>query len=360
MKNVEISGVRAVYFSPTGSTKTITEYVAKGLAELLGVPMRSTSYTLPGERERALTSMELSHREDSEERLQSTAKSLQNVPGVFAPGELVVWGTPTYAGRIPNKTLDFVREILTTRAKLEALADSVGKVAKEISTAVNSESDKSVFRNLMIPIAVYGNRSFDNCLAELGGLMKKGGHVPVAGIAMPTRHTFSKTLGAGRPDSADFKALDDFCVKIKHKLMDMAVAPVAFPGEEEPERYYTPLRADGEPAKFLKAKPQLHPEKCTGCGTCAAVCPMGSITFADSKASSGDDNAGISVDNEIQRSSEIIANLPAFPGICIKCQACIQHCQNGALYFDDADFLSHVAMLEANFAKERKEPQLFL
>ncbi len=331
MKNIEISGVRAVYFSPTGSTKTITEYVAKGLAELLGVPMRSTSYTLPGERARALTSMELSHQEDSEERLQSTAKPLQNVPGVFEPGELVVWGTPTYAGRIPNKTLDFVREILTTIAG-----------------------------NLMVAIAVYGNRSFDNCLAELGGLMKKGGHLPVAGIAMPTRHTFSKTIGAGRPDSADFKALDDFCVKIKHKLMDMTVAPVAFPGEEEPERYYTPLRADGEPAKFLKAKPQLHPEKCTGCGTCAAVCPMGSITFADSKASSGDDNAGISVDKEIQRSSELIANLPIFPGICIKCQACIQHCKNGALYFDDADFLSHVKMLEANFAKERKEPQLFL
>jgi ferredoxin len=275
--------------------------------------------------------MELSHREDSEERLQSTAKPLQNVPGVFAPGELVVWGTPTYAGRIPNKTLDFVREILTTIAG-----------------------------NMMVAIAVYGNRSFDNCLAELGGLMKKGGHLPIAGIAMPTRHTFSKTLGVGRPDSADFKTLDDFCVKIKHKLMDMPVAPVAFPGEEEPERYYVPKRLDGEPAVFLKAKPQLHPEKCTGCGTCAAVCPMGSITFADSKASSGDDNAGISADKEIQRSSEIIANLPAFPGICIKCQACIQYCQNSALYFDDADFLSHVAMLEANFTKERKEPQLFL
>lgn len=350
MKNVEISGVRAVYFSPTGSTKIITEYVAKGLAELLGVPMRSTSYTLPGERARALASMELSHREDGGERLQSTAKPLQNVPGVFAPGELVVWGTPTYAGRIPNKTLDFVREILTTRAKSEALADSVDKVVKEISTAVNSESDKSVFRNLMIPIAVYGNRSFDNCLAELGGLMKKGGHLPVAGIAMPTRHTFSKTLGAGRPNAADFKALDDFCVKIKHKLMDMAVAPVAFPGEEEPERYYTPLRADGEPAKFLKAKPQLHPEKCTGCGTCAAVCPMGSIEIGGAKANS-DDVAAV---------PGRAVNLPAFPGICIKCQACIQHCQNGALYFDDADFLSHVAMLEANFAKERKEPQLFL
>ncbi len=364
---LEFSAVRAVWFSPTGSTKTITEYVAKGLAELLGVPMKSTSYTLPGERERALASMGLSHREDSESQMQSVPQlqrvpqsALQNVPEVFAPGELVVWGTPTYAGRIPNKTLDFVREILTTRAKSEALADSVDKVVKEISTAVNSESDKSVFRNLMIPIAVYGNRSFDNCLAELGGLMKKGGHLPIAGIAMPTRHTFSKTLGAGRPNAADFEILDDFCVRIRDKILDMCVAPVAFPGEEEPEKYYVPKRLDGEPAVFLKAKPQLDREKCTGCGTCAAVCPMGSITFADSKARSGDDNTGISVDKEIQRSSEIIAHSPIFPGICIKCQACIQHCKNGALYFDDPDFLSHVAMLEANFASPLKKPELFL
>ena len=324
-----ITAVRAVWFSPTGATKTITEYVAGSLAELLGVPMRSSSYTLPKDREKILVSR------DREKDNLSSADSLNpGPPFLFKQGELVVWGTPTYAGRIPNKTLEFVRTVLA-----------------------NSDFDG----NLMIPIAVYGNRSFDNCLAELGGLMKKGGHFPLAGIAMPTRHTFSKTLGAGRPDAADFATLDDFCVKIRNKIMDLDTAPsvwegrvephsmgsaeslknfpspeellspAKFLGEEEPESYYVPKRVDGEPAKFLKAKPQIDTDKCTGCGTCTEVCPMGSI-----------------------------APGPVFSGICIKCQACIQHCPQSALYFDDPDFLSHVAMLEANFASPLKKPELFL
>ena len=36
-------------------------------------------------------------------------------------------------------------------------------------------------------------------------------------------------------------------------------------------------------------------------------------------------------------------------GICIKCQACIKVCPQHAKYFDDAAFLSHVAMLEKNY-----------
>ncbi len=35
--------------------------------------------------------------------------------------------------------------------------------------------------------------------------------------------------------------------------------------------------------------------------------------------------------------------------LCIKCQACIARCPEGARYFDDPDFLSHKEMLEANF-----------
>ena len=38
-------------------------------------------------------------------------------------------------------------------------------------------------------------------------------------------------------------------------------------------------------------------------------------------------------------------------GICIKCQACVKKCPTGAKYFDDAAFLSHVAMLEQNFTR---------
>lgn len=315
------SAVRAVWFSPTGSTKAITEYVAKSLAEMLGVPMKSSSYTLPADREMALNSVCSAG---------GTGNEIEHRP-LFLSGELVVWGTPTYAGRIPNKTLDFVREIVANPDRADSEAFPRNEMAKSGEGNPQILLNDDFAGNVMIPIAVYGNRSFDNCLAELGGLMKKGGHLPIAGIAMPTRHTFSKTLGAGRPDAEDFKTLDEFCTKIRNKLMDIDIAPAVFPGEEEPEKYYVPKRLDGEPAVFLKAKPQVDADKCTGCGTCTEVCPMGSI-----------------------------APGPVFSGICIKCQACIQHCKNGALYFDDPDFLSHVAMLEANFASPLKKPELFL
>ena len=83
--------------------------------------------------------------------------------------------------------------------------------------------------------------------------------------------------------------------------------------------YYIPLGEDGQPAKFLKAKPKTDLTRCDHCGKCAKVCPMGSINPD---------------------------NTDEVPGICIKCQACIQYCPQGAKYFDDPRFLSHKAMLE--------------
>ena len=41
-------------------------------------------------------------------------------------------------------------------------------------------------------------------------------------------------------------------------------------------------------------------------------------------------------------------------GTCIKCQACVRKCTRHAKYFEDAAFLSHVAMLEQNFTEPKK------
>ena len=58
------------------------------------------------------------------------------------------------------------------------------------------------------------------------------------------------------------------------------------------------------------------------CGLCAQSCPVASIDPQD---------------------------VTSVPGVCIKCQACVRCCPMGAKFFDDAAFLSHVAMLEQNF-----------
>ena len=46
-------------------------------------------------------------------------------------------------------------------------------------------------------------------------------------------------------------------------------------------------------------------------------------------------------------------------GLCIKCQACVRKCTRHAKFFEDPDFLSHVAMLEENYTR-RADNQIML
>ena len=108
-------------------------------------------------------------------------------------------------------------------------------------------------------------------------------------------------------------------------------APVAVDGDANTP-YYRPLGSDGEPKNFLKTKTQTDRSKCTGCGVCAALCPMGSISRED----------------------------PAeVTGVCIKCHSCVRNCPTGAKYFDDEAFLSHKAMLERDYTR-RADAKIFL
>ncbi len=265
--------IRVFYFSPAGGTWQVAQHLGDRLGELLNAEVEYHSYTLPRERE--------------------------TLPQVEA-GDVVVWATPVYAGRIPNKTLDYVRRALH--------ADG----------------------NPAVALVTFGNRAYDNALAELVGLMEEGGMHPVGAAAMVTRHAFSDTLGAGRPNEEDIAGLDRFAAQVVDKLstFDSQLSTIDVPGEAHPEKYYAPLNANNAPAGFLKAKPSCNNELCTRCGECLEVCPMGSIGAKD--------------------------GLPAFDGICIKCQACRRRCPSGAIVFTDPEYLSHVAMIERTFAAPKR------
>ncbi len=269
--------VKVYYFSPTGGTLQVTQHLAGTLGRLLHAEVEYHSYTLPRERE--------------------------HLPQ-FDTDDIVLWATPVYAGRIPNKTLDYVRAALTHSG------------------------------NKSIALVTFGNRAYDNALAELVGLMEDGGMKPVGAAAMVTRHSFSDTLGAGRPNEEDLAALDRFAnqVAAKISLFTFHFSLLKVPGEAHPEKYYTPLKTNNAPAGFLKAKPSCNPDRCTRCGKCMEICPMGSINGND--------------------------GLPSFDGICIKCQACRRICPTGAVAFTDPEYLSHVAMIERTFAAP-KQPEFF-
>lgn len=267
---MKITGVKVIYFSPTGGTRQIAIRLAEALAGALDVPVKERDITLPAARQGMLE---------------------------FSPEELAVFASPTYAGRLPNKILPFFQTGFRGQRTPAVLAVS------------------------------FGNRDFQDSLSDLSLALRENGFVPVGAAAMVSRHVFSNKLASERPDVSDLSELDHFAANLADKLRLWTEAvPATVPGNDPPGPYYTPLRIDGQPAKFLKAKPKTQ-DACVRCGKCAAACPMGSIDPADP--------------------SQV-------PGVCIKCHACVKSCPLGAKYFDDPDFFSHVAMLEQNYSCAKK------
>ena len=274
---MRIRGIQSLYFSPTGGTAKYAKAMAAGAAEALACPAEVSSFTLPRERE------DVRH---------------------FSSDELFIIGSPTYAGKLPNKILPEFQEKL---------------------------------RGEHTPVLLfvsYGNRNFDNSLAELLSVLRANGFLPLAATAFACRHAFSDRICPERPRVEELAEARGFAMRAAealkaadHAVLEAASLAFTVPGDAEAP-YYVPKGEDGAPAKFLKAKPLTDLSKCLHCGVCAAHCPMGSIDAADT------------------------SNVP---GICIKCQACVRGCKQGAKYFEDAAFLSHVRMLEQNFAAPEKE-----
>ena len=102
--------IYAVYFSGTGTTKKTVTRIARRLADGLGAAYEEYDYTLPDARQRALT-----------------------IPA----GALAVVGCPTYAGRVPNLLMPYLRDMVRGGGALA------------------------------LPVVLFGNRNYDDALMEL-------------------------------------------------------------------------------------------------------------------------------------------------------------------------------------------------
>ncbi|MBQ9348536.1 MAG: 4Fe-4S binding protein, partial [Oscillibacter sp.] len=182
---------------------------------------------------------------------------------------------------------------------------------------------------LAVPVVTFGNRAFDNALAELCALLSGNGFRNVSAAAFVCRHAFTDKLGQGRPDRNDRRSMEAFAEQTAEKVRDLdpdgPIPPPHVPGNPEAP-YYIPRGTDGEPAGFLKAKPRTDLSRCTRCGACARRCPVDAIDKTEPWN---------------------------VPGVCIKCQACVRCCTRRAKYFDDPAFLSHVAMIEGAYAEPK-------
>lgn len=283
-----------MYFSGTGTTEKTVSAVAKAMARTLA----------GGEKDGAAF-------------IDFTPPEARDEVYRFGPDDAVVFGVPVIAGRVPNVLLPFLNTL-----------EGGGALA--------------------VPVVLYGNRNFDDALIELRNILEERGFHTVAAAAFIGEHSFSRKLAAGRPDGKDLAIADEFGTKAAEKIRAMeakagdsfpgevrgdafAFAPVEVDGQQPLRPYYKPRDRQGNHINILKVKPKLDAEKCTKCGICADVCPMGSISA---------EQPGI------------------VSGICIKCCGCEKKCPEGALYFDDPGYLYHKEELELGYP-DRKEPKLF-
>ena len=275
---MERKKVWAVYFSATDTTKKTVLTIADEAARLLGAEREDYDFTLPGMRENG-----------------------------FAAGkdDLVIFGTPVYAGRVPNVMLKYLATIQGNGA-------------------------------LAVPVVLFGNRNFDDGSIELRDILENTGFHTVAAAAFVGEHSFSKALAAGRPDADDMKEALAFAGKVAEKVKGLpegeVPAPVEVEGVPHPYRgYYQPRDRKGVSIDIRKVK-SLVSDACDDCKICADVCPMGSISHE---------------------------NVREYTGICIKCGACIKKCPKQARYYEDEGYLYHQHELEEGYTR-RAAISLFL
>lgn len=213
---MNIDTAKLVYFSPTGTTKSILEGIAWGVqAETI----EHLNLTPPDARTRAIAEMQ---------------------------GELALVGAPVYGGRLPPDAVQRLRRLRGNDTPA-------------------------------VVVVVYGNREYEDALLELSDLVKEAGFVPVAGGAFIGEHSFDSEempIATGRPDEQDLIEAAEFGRAVEEKMQGIGtlgkMPPLKVPGDFPYKEW----------SKWPGVAPSTQESVCIQCETCIAVCPTAAITMS--------------------------------------------------------------------------------
>ncbi|MDH5689478.1 MAG: 4Fe-4S binding protein [Candidatus Bathyarchaeota archaeon] len=275
--------VQTFYFSPTGNTRRILSIIVDNVG-LKAAPPKDL--TLPSQRNSFTGKVE---------------------------GDLILVGSPVYAGTIPLPFLESLQKI-----------SGEGKWA--------------------VPVAVYGNRSPDTAAEELTKILRGRGFRVLASASFIGQHSFATPehpWGIGRPDEADMMTAAEFGKAVGEKFKH-SPAEISVPGlllerfsntmvEDLPEGYHSKVL--DRPRELWRIS--LDKAGCTQCNSCVDSCPVAAI-----------DAESFGIDD----------------GKCIRCMACVRACPTGTMrivYSDAPSALERFTNLDKIFAI-RKEPKTIL
>lgn len=176
-------------------------------------------------------------------------------------------------------------------------------------------------RTPCILAAAYGNRHYEDTLAQMKEILTRQGFVCIGAIAPVIPHIYSAKLGMGRPDDKDLEIFRKFAVAVKKKLEEAensVLLETDVPGNPKPE-----------PKAMKPVEKSFARETCTGCQACVQKCPVNAISME---------------------------TLEIRPDKCLNCMRCTKVCPTGARTFEAGQVRDY---LESNYAAPR-EVEYFL
>ncbi len=202
----------------------------------------------------------------------------------LSPEDMAIIAMPSYGGRAPAVAIERLKKI-------------DGKGAR------------------CTLVCVYGNRAYEDTLAEMEDTAKECGFKVVAAIAAVAEHSIFPGYATGRPDISDKKQLEEFARRIMSNTEEVKFIPG--------NRPYKNAGGGGLVPKPGKA--------CVKCGLCAEKCPVQAID-----------------------AQSFIAD----PKKCISCMRCVKLCPEKTRKLNNV-LVSAAALTLKKACSVRKENELF-